>query len=423
MNWMHRLFESPAGNAEARQVCARQEVTSLDFELSAREEAFRDGLRAWLEVHCPRDWAKTRLGLGRDEQARVLIDWQRLLHAAGYVGLHWPTAYGGRGATVMEQAIFYEELARARAPELANAIGLDMAGPAIMVHGTEAQKRLHLPRILSAEHLFCQGFSEPNAGSDLAALETRAERRGDGYVISGRKVWTSYAHFANWCTVLARTDPGAPRHKGLTYFLVDATNPGFAVRPLRQMSGDSEFNEIELDGVEVPATQVLGRENGGWEVAITTLMFERGPRTLTRQLTLRQGLGELLDLARAHVRAAQPVARDPLIRQRLAQLYIDTEVLRYANLRVLTCLVKGEPAGPEGSASKLFFSETWQKVAELALEIEGPYAVLGPGSNWAVDDGRWQYRALRSRGNTIQGGTSEIMRNILAERVLGLPKG
>jgi alkylation response protein AidB-like acyl-CoA dehydrogenase len=394
----------------------------VDFKLSAAEVAFRDALRAWLERHCPPDWERTRQALGREARAQALIDWQRRLHAAGYVGLHWPVAYGGRGGSVMEQVIFYEEMARARAPELANAIGLDMAGPALMVHGTEEQKRLHLPRILSAEHIFCQGFSEPGAGSDLAALGTRAERRRGAYVITGQKVWTSFAHYANWCTVLARTDPAAPRHRGLTYFLVDMASPGFTVRPLRQMSGDSEFSEIFLDGVEVPEGNVLGREHGGWEVAITTLMFERGPRTLTRQLILRQGLSELLELARRPTRAGPPPARDPLVRQRLAQLYIDAETLRCANLRVLTQLVKGEPAGPAGSASKLFFSETWQKVAELGLELQGAYAALGEGSEWAVDDGRWQYRALRSRGNTIQGGTSEVMRNILAERVLGLPK-
>jgi alkylation response protein AidB-like acyl-CoA dehydrogenase len=394
----------------------------MDFNLSASEVAFRDELRAWLQAHCPMDWEKTRQALGRDARAEALIAWQRQLHAAGYVGLHWPVAYGGRGGGIMEQVIFYEEMARAGAPELANAIGLDMAGPAIMAHGTEAQKRLHLPRILAAEHIFCQGFSEPGAGSDLASLATRAERRGGAYVITGQKVWTSFAHYANWCTVLARTDPSAPRHRGLTYFLVDMTSPGFAVRPLRQMSGDSEFSEIYLDGVEVPTDNVLGREHGGWEVAITTLMFERGPRTVTRQLILRQGLAELLDLARRPTRSGPPASRDPLVRQRLAQLYIDTEILRYANLRVLTRLVKGEPAGPAGSASKLFFSETWQKVAELGLELQGAYAALWAGSEWTVDDGRWQHRTLRSRGNTIQGGTSEIMRNILAERVLGLPK-
>jgi alkylation response protein AidB-like acyl-CoA dehydrogenase len=393
----------------------------VDFKLSAAEAAFRDELRAWLETHCPRDWERTRQALGREARAAALIAWQRQLHAAGYVGLHWPVAYGGRGGGVMHQAIFYEEMTRARAPELANAIGLDMAGPAIMVHGTEEQKRRHLPRILAAEHIFCQGFSEPGAGSDLAALATRAERRPGGYALTGQKVWTSFAHYANWCTVLARTDPAAPRHRGLTYFLVDMASPGFTVRPLRQMSGDSEFSEIFLDGVQVPEGNVLGREHGGWEVAITTLMFERGPRTLTRQLILRQGLAELLELASKPTPAGPPPARDPLIRQRLAQLYIDAETLRLATLRVLTQLVKGEPAGPAGSASKLFFSETWQKVAELGLELQGAYAALSGGER-AVDDGRWQYRVFRSRGNTIQGGTSEVMRNILAERILGLPR-
>jgi alkylation response protein AidB-like acyl-CoA dehydrogenase len=394
----------------------------VDFNLTTAEQAFRNGLRAWLDAHCPRDWERTRQSLDPAARAEALLRWQRQLHAAGYLGLHWPVAYGGRGGTVMEQAIFYEELARAGAPEIANAIGLDMAGPALMAHGTEDQKRLHLPRILSAEHVFCQGFSEPEAGSDLASLRTRAERRPGGWGITGQKVWTSFAHYANWCTILARTDPAAPRHRGLTYFLVDMKSPGFTVRPLRQMSGDVEFNELFLDGVEVPDEHVLGRVHGGWEVAITTLMFERGPRTITRQLILRQGLAELIELARSHMRDGRPAAADPLVRQRLAQLYIDAEALRHANLRILTRLVKGQPAGPEGSASKLFFSETWQKVAELGLELQGAYATLDAGSDRTIDDGRWQYRALRSRGNTIQGGTSEIMRNILAERVLGLPK-
>jgi len=308
-------------------------------------------------------------------------------------------------------------MARARAPELPNAIGLDMAGPALIAHASEAQKRTHLPRILSAEHLFCQGFSEPNAGSDLAGVQTRAERRNGRYVINGQKVWTSYAHYANWCILLARTDPAAPKHKGLTFFLVDMASPGFTVKPLRQMSGDSEFNELYFDNLEVPAENVVGRENGGWQVAITTLMFERGPRALSRQLILRQGVAEALELARARGRAHEPV-----VRQRLAQAVIDTEVLRYANLRILTRLVRGEQPGPEGSASKLFFSETWQRLLEPGLELQGPYATLWQGTGRAVADGWWQFRMLRSRGDTIAGGTSEIMKNILAERVLGLAK-
>jgi alkylation response protein AidB-like acyl-CoA dehydrogenase len=395
----------------------------MDFKLSPEQERFRDELRRWLEVHSPGDWGRIRATLhSREARAAFLIDWQRKLHAAGYVGLHWPREYGGRGATVMEQAIFYEEMARARAPELPNSIGLDMAGPAIIAHATEEQKRFHLPRILSAEHLFCQGFSEPNAGSDLASVQTRAERKNGRYVINGQKVWTSYAHYANWCILLAQTDPAAPRHKGLTFFLVDMKSPGFTVKPLREMSGDAEFNELYFDDLEVPAENVVGRENGGWAVAITTLMFERGPRALSRQLILRQGIAEALELARATVRDGAPASRDPVVRQRLAQAYIDAEVLRYANLRILTRLARGEVPGPEGSASKLFFSETWQRVLELALELQGPYAALWQGSERALAGGWWQYRHLRSRGDTIAGGTSEIMRNILAERVLGLPK-
>ncbi len=396
----------------------------MDFKLSPEEEAFRDRLRRWLEVNAPGDWTKLRTRLAtREEQIAFLKGWQRRLYEAGYVGLHWPKEYGGRGATIMEQAIFYEEMARARAPELPNVIGLDMAGPAIIHHGTEAQKKRYPPKILSAEEIWCQGFSEPNAGSDLAAVETRAEKGNGSYVINGQKVWTSFAHYAQWCILLTRTDPKAPKHKGLTYFLVEMGSPGVSVKPLRQMNGDAEFNELHLENVEVPAENILGSENGGWEVAITTLMFERGPRTLSRQLMLRQGIDQALELARRMERDGRKVAEDPLMRQRLAQCYIDCQALRYSNLRALTRLLRGEPPGPEGSASKLFWSETWQRLLELVLEIEGPYAALWEGSDWALEGGYWQFRHLRSRGDTIAAGTSEIQRNIIGERVLGLPKG
>ncbi len=395
----------------------------MDFTLSPAENAFRDELRRWLAANAPGDWAALRGRFAsREEQTAFLRTWQRRLHEAGYVGLDWPRAYGGRGATVMEQAIFYEEMARARAPELPNVIGLDMAGPALITHGTEAQKQAHLPRILSAEHIFCQGFSEPDAGSDLAALQTRAVHEDGHFIVSGQKVWTSFAHFADWCILLARTDPQAPKHRGLTFLLVDMRSPGLTVRPLRQASGDAEFNELFFDGVRVPADNVVGRVNGGWEVAITTLMFERGPRTLSRQLVLRQGIDAAVELARRLDRGGTTAARDPVIRQRLAQLHIDAEALRCSTLRVLTRLLRGEPPGPEGSASKLFFSETWQRLLELVLEIQGPYAALWEGSDHAIDGGYWQFRFLRSRGDTIAAGTSEIQRNILAERVLGLPK-
>lgn len=396
----------------------------MDFKLTLQEEAFRDQLRRWLEVNAPGDWAKLRARFAtKDEQIAFLKEWQRKLYEAGYVGCHWPREYGGSGATIMEQVIFYEEMARAKAPDLPNVIGLDMAGPAIIHHGSEAQKRRYLAKILSGEEIWCQGFSEPNAGSDLAALETRAERKNGVYVVNGQKVWTSYAHFAQWCILLTRTDPVAPKHKGLTYFLVSMQSPGLTVRPLRQMSGDAEFNELFFENVEVPAENILGRENGGWEVAITTLMFERGPRTLTRQLIFRPAVDAAIELARRVERGGRKAAQDPVIRQRLARFYIDCHVLRYANLRTLTKLLRGEPPGPEGSASKLFASEIWQELLELVMELEGPYALLWEGTDWAIEDGYWQLRHLRSRGDSIAAGTSEIQRNIIGERILGLPKG
>ena len=395
----------------------------MDFELPADDRAFRDRLRGWLAEHWKTDWARARARFASlDEQMAFLRGWQRRLYDAGFVGLSWPRAYGGGDATIMQQAIFYEEMARARAPELPNAIGLDMVGPALIVHGTEAQKTFHLPAILSAGQIFCQGFSEPNAGSDVAAGQTRAVRDGESFVVTGQKVWTTYAQFSEWCLLLARTDPDVPKHKGLTMLLVDMHAPGVSVRPLRQISGEAEFNEIFFDAVRVPAANVVGRINGGWEVAITTLMFERGPRTIARQLLLRHGIDAALELARRTARDGDTAAADPVLRQRLAQAYIDGEALRVSTLRGLTRMLRGGAPGAEGSAAKLFWSESIQRLFELMLEIEGPYAQLARGSAHAVDDGYWQLRFLRSRGDTIAAGTSEINRNILAERVLGLPK-
>jgi len=395
----------------------------MDFRLGAEEAAFRGALRAWLADNAPGDIPALRQGIGAPpEYLGMLVDWQRRLHAAGYLGLHWPREYGGKGAGPVTQAVFYEEMARARAPEPPNAVGLDMTGPAIIRHGTPAQKALHLPRILSAEHLFCQGFSEPNAGSDLAALATRAERTNGAWIITGQKVWTSYSRVASWCQVLARTSPGAPKHKGITCFLLDMRQPGVTVRPLRQISGDADFSEVFFDGARVPEEQVLGAVDGGWEVALTTLAFERGPRTFARQLRLRLGVEGALDLARRLERDGRRLADEPLVRQRLAQLVIDCEAVRYATLRSLQPLLAGRGApGPEGSLAKLHFAETWQRVAELALELEGAYAPLAAGSARAIDGGFWQATALRSRGDTIAAGTTEIQRNIIAERLLRLP--
>jgi alkylation response protein AidB-like acyl-CoA dehydrogenase len=395
----------------------------MDFRLTAEEAAFRDGLRGWLAANAPGDIPALRQGFGvPPEYLELLIDWQRQLHAAGYLGLHWPREYGGRGAGPVTQAVFFEEMARARAPEPPNAVGLDMTGPAIIRHGTPAQKALHLPRILSADHIFCQGFSEPNAGSDLAALATRAEWHNGEWILTGQKVWTSFSRVANWCQVLARTNPDAPKHKGITCFLLDMRQSGVTVRPLRQISGDADFSEVFFDGARVAADQVLGAIDAGWEVALTTLAFERGPRTFARQLRLRQGVDGALALARRLDGRDGPLAADPRVRQRLAQLYIDSEAVRCATLRALQPLLAGGAApGPEGSVAKLHFAETWQRLTELALELQGAYAPLAAGCAHAVDEGFWQAAYLRSRGDTIAAGTSEIQRNIIAERLLKLP--
>ena len=395
----------------------------MDFKLSPEQERFRAELRGWLEANSPGDWGKIRAGLKtRAAQAEFLIGWQRKLHGAGYVGLHWPTAYGGRGGTVLEQAIFYEEMARARAPELPNAIGLDMAGPAIIAHASERQKQAHLSKILSAEHIFCQGFSEPNAGSDLANLQTRAVLDGDHYVLNGQKVWTSMAHVAAWGFFLVRTDPTAAKHKGITFLLLDMKSPGLTIRPLRQITGEAEFNEVFLENVRVPAGNVVGKVNEGWGVALTTLAYERDVLTMIRHISLRTALHKLLALAKRTMKDGRPASEDPVVRQKIAALSIGERVLQLNGYRSLTKILRGGAPGPEGSTSKLFWSLLDQELAELATEIIGPYSQIKAGGPHAPDEGEWEFYCLLARGSGIRAGTTEILRNILGERVLGLPK-
>jgi alkylation response protein AidB-like acyl-CoA dehydrogenase len=392
----------------------------MDFRDTPDEAAFRAGLRAWLRDHRPSEWQpdtdprRERWGL---EQSRA---WSRRLFQAGYMGLTWPKEHGGQAAPYTHQAILLEEIARAEAPEHVGIIGLAMAGPTLIAHGTEAQKKAHLDKILSADEIFCQGFSEPGAGSDLASLRTRAERDGDGFVLNGQKVWSSFAHIADWCILLARTNPDAPKHKGLTYFLVDMHAPGVEVRPLRQLTGDPEFNEIFLTDVRVPADQVVGEVDGGWGVAMTTLLHERGTLGFALTVRLEVTLRKLVQLARRSDGTGRRAADDPLVRDRVARLWIDLQGLRYTNYRALTSLVRTGIPGPEGSVAKLHWSEANQRLGKLALEVLGTAAQLDGGdSAWG---GYWQYQQLRSRGNTIEAGTSEVLRNIIAERVLGLPR-
>jgi alkylation response protein AidB-like acyl-CoA dehydrogenase len=395
----------------------------VDLSFTAAEEGFRAELRAWLRVNLPPGWgtaAHAEPATLRDEVG-FLRAWQRKLHDGRWVGIHWPREYGGRGATVVEHYVFQEEIAAARAPEIINRIGVNLVGPTLIAHGTEEQKRRFLPPILPAEELWCQLFSEPGAGSDLTAIRTRAERRGDGWVVNGQKVWTSYAQFARWGILLARTDPAAPKAKGISYLVCDMQAPGVTVRPLRQMTGSEEFNEVFLEDVFVPRDHLVGAEHAGWAIANTTLTHERG--TSPRQLVIhRMLLNDLLRLAREGVDGAVPRASETVLRQRLAQHLIEVEITRLNNLRTLTRIQRREPLGPESSFVKLFWSEMSQRMHDTLMDVLGPSGLCWQPGPHAVAGGRLSRSWLYYRAASIFAGTSEIQRNILAERVLGLPR-
>ena len=386
----------------------------MDFRDSPEEAAFRAELRAWLAAELPPDWADREPHVGRwdFDAARA---WTRKLFDAGYAGLTWPKEYGGAGLSPTYQAIYLEETARVDAPDHVGVIGLGMAGPTIIAHGTPEQKEAHLRGILSGGTIFCQGFSEPGSGSDLASVRTRSELHGDEYVVNGQKVWSSYAHVADQCILLTRSEAGSAKHRGLTYLLVDMHSPGVEVRPLRQITGDPEFNEVFLTDVRVPAANVVGEVGAGWGVAMTTLLHERGTLGFALTARLEALFGRLVTTAKKTGTASVPLVRD-----RIADLYVDLQGLRFTNYRALTALVKTGVPGPEGSVAKLHWSEANQRLTALAVELLGPDGQLdGEGGFWT---GYWQYQQLRSRGNTIEAGTSEILRNIVAERVLGLPR-
>ena len=396
----------------------------MDFTLTPAQEALRKRVRAWLTANIPADWKKFGLSeVPRPEAYDFLRTWQKTLHDAGFIGLTWPKEYGGQSLTFVEEMVLQEEMALQKAPPVLNILGVGMAGPTIVAYGTEEQKQRYPAKILSCEEIWCQGYSEPNSGSDLASLQTRAVKDGEHWVINGQKVWTSLAHIADWMMLLARTDPQAPKHKGITYFLLDMKSPGVTVKPLKQITGDAEFNEVFFDNVRVHERQVLGGVNNGWAVGLTTLMYERLALGFGLQVRLRIALESMIDMARRVEKHGRVVTRDPVMRQKIAQLWIDTEALKYTGARAITRLLKGELPGPEASTGKMGWVETHQKLQELAMEIEGPYSQLTKGSERAIDGGVWQYGFLRSRANSIEGGTTEIQKNIIGERVLGLPKG
>ena len=396
----------------------------MDFTLTPDQDAFRQRVRTWLEANIPDDWTKFGLSeVPRPEAYAFLRKWQATLYDAGFIGVTWPKEYGGQGLTFVEEMILHQEMALQKSPPMLNVLGVGMAGPTIIAYGTEEQKKRYPAKILSCEEIWCQGYSEPNAGSDLASLQTRAVKDGEHWVINGQKVWTSLAHIADWMMLLARTDPDAPKHKGITYFLLDMKTPGVTVKPLKQLTGDAEFNEVFFDNVRVHESRVLGGVNNGWAVGLTTLMYERLALGFGLQVRLRISVDQLVDMARRMEKNGRSATKDPVMRQKLAQLWIDTESLKYTGARAVTRLLKGELPGPEASAGKMMWVETHQRLQELAMEIQGPYSQLARGAAAAVDGGLWQYSFLRSRANSIEGGTTEIQKNIIGERVLGLPKG
>jgi len=396
----------------------------LDFTLTPEQQAFRERTRSWLKANIPAEWKATgSTEVPRPEAYVFLRTWQKKMHEGGLIGATWPREYGGQGLTFVEEMILHEEMALQKAPPMLNILGVGMAGPTIIAYGTEEQKKRYPEKILTCEEIWCQGYSEPNAGSDLAGLQTRAVKDGDHYVINGQKVWTSLAHMADWMMLLARTDPEAPKHKGITYFLLDMHLPGVTVKPLKQITGDAEFNEVFFDNVRVHESQVLGGVNNGWGVGLTTLMYERLALGFGLQMRLRIALESLIEMARRVEKTGRTITKDPVMRQKIAQLWMDTEALKYTGARAITKLLKGELPGPEASTGKMGWVETHQKLQELAMEIEGAYSQLMKGSERAIDGGVWQYGFLRSRANSIEGGTTEVQKNIIGERVLGLPKG
>jgi alkylation response protein AidB-like acyl-CoA dehydrogenase len=338
--------------------------------------------------------------------------WNAKLADAGYAAIAWPAEYGGRGAGVMEQVVYAEELHRVGAPSTLNVIGIANIGPSIMEHGTEEQKRRFLRPMLRGDEIWCQGFSEPNAGSDLASLQTRAVDDGDAYVVNGQKVWNTLGHLADWCELLVRTDPEAPKHRGISCLLVDMHLPGVEVRPLVTITGEHEFSEIFFTDVRVPKAALLGAENEGWRVAMTTLTYERGG-VAALHLGVRRKIADLIAVASRTQRRGRPASADPILRQRLARLYLEGEYLKLLSDRAVSGAIHGRAAGPESSLAKLVWSECESHIAEVAGDLLGPAANTG---SWGRD--RVYVRAL-----SIAGGTTQVNKNIVAQRVLGLPRG
>jgi alkylation response protein AidB-like acyl-CoA dehydrogenase len=395
----------------------------MDLRLTVEQEQFRQTVQDWLKVNLPTGWGTPtyKPPATPAEQVAFARQWQRQLYDGGWAGLTWPAEYGGRGASIVEQLIYNEEYARFAAPDiLALKIGLSLVGPMLIACGSPEQKGRFLQPILNGNEIWCQGFSEPNAGSDLASVKTRAELHGDEFVVSGQKIWTSVAKHADWCMLVTRTSFEGPKHKGLTFMLVDLKSPGITIRPLREMTGEEWFNEVFFDEVRVPRQNVVGEINGGWNVVMTTLGHERAGTTphVRLQAESRRLARLALDTPRNGARAAD----DPVVRQKVAQSFIEAAIVRYTAYRNVTMVSRTGVPGPEGSVLKIFWSELEQRLKDTAIEILGPWGLIPAGEPRTVDAGFWAYELLWSRSSTIYAGTSEVQRNIIAQRVLGLPR-
>jgi alkylation response protein AidB-like acyl-CoA dehydrogenase len=391
----------------------------VDLGFTAKEESFRHEVRTWLELNLPAEWRHRGIGGYREEQeeeTNVQRDWQRRQYEGGWLKLGWPVEAGGRGATPVMQAIYQEELAKAGAPGILGRLGVTLLAPTLRVHGSDWQKDTYVEKILSGELICCQGFSEPDAGSDLAGLRARAERRNGKWVLNGQKTWSSGAHYSQKSFLLARTDPEAEPHRGIGFFLVDIEQPGVEVRRIKQMTGGGEFCEIFLSNAEVDERDLVGQPGEGWKIAMTVFGFERGG--LAQAARFERAVAELAALARE-----RGAGSDASTRQRIAQAQIEAHVFRLIGLRSLTRAQQGHAPGPEASVTKLYWSEMDKRLQEAAVEVEGMYGALAPESAFAIEDGRWQYGWMWAQAETIYAGSSEIQRNIIAERVLGLPRG
>lgn len=395
----------------------------MDIRFSAEHEAFRERVRSFLTDVLPEGWGTSKHPYPRDpqKQAEMGLWWERTVYAHGLAGLSWPKEYGGQGLTWVEEVIFSEECARANAPSGVNGLGKGLLGPTLLVEGTEDQKRRFIPPLLAGDEIWCQGYSEPNAGSDLASLTTRAVLDGDEWVITGQKIWTSYAHLADWCFVLARTDASAPKHRGITFFLVPMHQVGVTVEPLVQLTGEAHFNSVTFNEARTARENVVGAVNDGWRIANTILSFERGTTIVGRHAHYRREFDTLLDAARQSRGENGPMAGDAHYRQRLMELWSEIEILRFHGYQVITQLQTKSRLGPEASMLKLYYSEMHQRLGELAMDILGTAMPFAGGLD-SLAGGDLHRAFLWSRAETIFAGTSEIQKNVIAERVLGLPK-